>query len=152
MIKAWIDDNIKQKDFNKLYQDILGGKDEEISDEISSLLLENISFYDANESFYHGILIGIFSKIGRYRVFSNLESGAGRSDIILEPTRLKQPAIVIELKVASEIEKLEQKCDEALKQIENKNYDTYLKKRGFKNIIKYGIAFYSKRCLAKKSE
>ena len=151
MIKTWFDSNIKQKDFNELYQNILEGKDEEISDEISSLLLENISFYDANESFYHGILIGIFSKIGTYRVFSNLESGAGRSDIILEPTKLKQPAIVIELKIASEIEKLEQKCDEALKQIEIKNYDTYLKKRGFNNIIKYGMAFCSKRCLAKKS-
>ena len=149
MIKAWFDDNIKQINFDNLYQNMLDGKDEEISDEISSLLLENISFYDANESFYHGMLIGIFSKISKYRVFSNLESGKGRSDIILEPTRLKQPAIIIELKVAREIEQLEQKCEEALKQIENKDYDVYLKKRGYNNIIKYGMAFYSKRCLAK---
>ena len=130
MIKAWFDDNIKQINFDNLYQNMLDGKDEEISDEISNLLLENISFYDANESFYHGMLIRIFSKISKYRVFSNLESGVGRSDIILEPTRLKQPAIVIEIKTASKIEKLEQKCEEALKQIENKNYDTYLKKEG----------------------
>ena len=152
VIKTWFDNNIKQRDFRELYQNILEGKDEEISDEISSLLLENISFYDASESFYHGILIGIFSKIGIYRVFSNLESGIGRSDIILEPTKLKKPAIVIEIKVASEIEQLEEKCNEALKQIDTKNYDTYLRKRGFDNIIKYGIAFYSKRCLAKKKD
>ena len=152
MIKAWFDDNIKQINFDNLYQNMLDGKDEEISDEISSLLLENISFYDANESFYHGMLIGIFSKISKYRVFSNLESGKGRSDIILEPTRVKQPAIVIEIKVTSGIEKLGQKCQEALKQIDIKNYDTYLKKRGFDNVIKYGMAFCSKRCLVKKNE
>ena len=152
MIKAWFDDNIKQINFDNLYQNMLDGKDEEISDEISSLLLENISFYDANESFYHGMLIGIFSKISKYRVFSNLESGKGRSDIILEPTRVKQPAIVIEIKVTSGIEKLGHKCQEALKQIDIKNYDTYLKKRGFDNVIKYGMAFCSKRCLVKKNK
>ena len=120
--------------------------------EINKFLIKNISFYDSNESFYHGLLTGILGRIKDYSIYSNLESGGGRSDIILEPVDERKSAIIIELKIASEMEKLEKKCQEALKQIENKNYDTYLKKRGFDNIIKYGIAFCSKRCLVKKSE
>ena len=36
------------------------------------------------------------------------------------------------------------KAEEALKQIDEKKYDTRLKARGIKNILKIGIAFYGK--------
>ena len=152
IIKEWLKDRVKQKDFSALYQNLIDGNENELKLEINKFLITNISFYDANESFYHGLLTGILGRIKDYSIYSNLESGGGRSDIILEPVDERKSAIIIELKIASEIEKLEKKCQEALKQIENKNYDTYLKKRGFDNIIKYGIAFCSKRCLVKKSE
>ena len=113
-------------------------------------MIENISFYDANESFYHGMLTGILGKISKYRLYSNLESGVGRSDIILQPSRMKQPAIIIEIKVTKDIDELGTKCEEALEQIKNKQYETHLKKQGYKNIMKYGIAFMGKRCLVKK--
>lgn len=88
--------------------------------------------------------------MGKYRINSNLESGFGKSDLILEPTQIKQPAIIIELKVTKEIEDLEQKCKEALEQIEIKQYDTFLRKRGFSAALKYGISFCGKMCLVKK--
>ena len=150
IIKEWFKERIKHKDFSALYQNLINGNENEFKLEINKFLIKNISFYDSNESFYHGLLTGILGRIDDYSLYSNLESGYGRSDIILEPVDERNPAIIIELKVASEIEQLEEKCQEALKQIENKNYDTYLKKRGFDNIIKYGIAFCRKRCLAKK--
>ena len=61
----------------------------------------------------------------------------------------REAAIIIELKVAKEIEELKQKSEEALKQIEERKYQAYLKKIGCENIIKYGIAFCNKRCLIK---
>ena len=152
IIREWFKERIKHKDFSALYQNLINGNENELKLEINKFLIKNISFYDSNESFYHGLLTGILGRINDYSIYSNLESGYGRSDIILEPIDERKPAIIIELKVVSEIEKLGQKCQEALKQIENKNYDTYLKKRGFDNIIKYGMAFCSKRCLVKKNE
>ena len=150
IIKEWFTVKVKEKDFSELYKGLIEGNKEEITDELSEFLLENISFYDVNESFYHGVLTGVLSRISKYKIYSNLESGRGRSDIILAPKRLKQVAIIIEIKVAKTEGELETKCDEALRQIENKKYDTYLRKENLKNIIKYGIAFYGKICLVKK--
>lgn len=42
IIKAWFDEKIKEKDFSTLYQNILDSKEEDIADEISALLLQNI--------------------------------------------------------------------------------------------------------------
>ena len=55
--------------------------------------------------------------------------------------------IVIELKYADD-GKLEKACSEALKQIEEKKYAEGLKRQGMKKIMKYGIAFYEKECMA----
>ena len=151
IIKHWFEEKIKSKNFDSLYDNIINGDEENLSDEISDLLLENISYHDANESFYHGILTGILTRIDQYRLYSNLETGLGRSDIILAPNRLKQPAIIIELKTAKNEDELENKCQEALEQIEKNKYDMYLRKENFKNIIKYGIAFCGKRCFIKKA-
>ena len=151
IIKNWLDEKIKSKDFSDLYNSLINGDEENLSDEISDLLLENISYYDSNESFYHGILTGILSRIDKYRIYSNLETGLGRSDIILEPTKLKQPGIIIEIKTTKDIQELENKSQEALEQIESKKYEIYLNKLGFDKIIKYGIAFCGKRCLVKKA-
>ena len=73
IIRYWFEEKVKEKDFSELYSALLDGDEETLSDEISEFLLENISFYDAKESFYHGILTGILSRIGRYRIYSNIE-------------------------------------------------------------------------------
>jgi hypothetical protein len=59
-------------------------------------------------------------------------------------------AIIVELKVAKEFDKLSNACENALKQIEDKNYAADWDKEGYKNIIKYGIGFYKKRCEVRK--
>ena len=150
IIRYWFEERVKEKDFSELYSALLDGDEETLSDEISEFLLENISFYDAKESFYHGILTGILSRIGRYRIYSNIESGLGRSDIILVPYSFRKPSVLIELKIAKSEDELETRCSEALNQIENKKYDMYLRKENFKNMIKYGVAFCGKICQVKK--
>lgn len=67
-----------------------------------------------------------------------------KADSILTPDR---SGIVIELKYAND-GNLEAACAEALKQIEEKKYAEGLKRRGTKKIMKYGIAFCEKECMA----
>ena len=150
IVRNWFEEKVKEKDFSNLYKSLVNGDEEELRREINKFLIENISFYDAGENFYHGILLGICGRIKDYVIYSNMESGLGRSDIILQPIDDRDVAIIIEIKVTKNIDEIENKCEEALAQIENKQYETLLKKQGYKNIMKYGIVFIGKRCFVKK--
>ena len=150
IVRNWFEEKVKEKDFSNLYKSLVNGDEEELRREINKFLIENISFYDAGENFYQGILLGICGRIKDYVIYSNMESGLGRSDIILQPIDDRDVAIIIEIKVTKDIDEIEKKCEEALEQIENKKYETLLKKQGYKNIVKYGIAFIGKRCFVQK--
>ena len=75
---------------------------------------------------------------------SNKESGDGYSDILIE-TEDQETGIIIEIKYA-ETGKLEAVSEEALKQIEDRRYEEQLLEEGVEYILKYGIAFYKKKC------
>ena len=82
----------------------------------------------------------------------NREAGSGRADLLLREERLYGRAMILELKVADDVRKMEGKCEEALRQIEAQDYDTELAKDGCQPILKYGICFYKKGCLVKMAE
>jgi hypothetical protein len=85
-----------------------------------------------------------------YIVKSNRESGLGRSDIIVRnPVNLNGDAYIFELKSVKNINDLEKECDAALDQIDDMHYDSELVSEGYKKIVKYGVAFYKKSCIAK---
>ena len=151
-ILKWFNDNIKHRDFSKMYEAIINKNPEVFEEELADVLLETISFNDAYENFYHGFVTGVLSNMKRYLIKSNRESGKGRSDIIIRAVSRRGAAVILELKVAKSFDELEKKADEALLQIEEKNYEAELRSDGYKNIIKYGIAFYGKDCLIKLGE
>jgi len=123
----------------------------------SQFVLETLSFYDVNkkneEAVYHAFLLGILVSLTDYEVISNRETGLGRVDIILlhkeDKNRL---AIIMELKTIDEFEEetKELALDKALKQIEEKKYETDVKKRGYNNILKMGVVFDGKRVWIKQ--
>lgn len=76
--------------------------------------------------------------------------GEGYSDILIE-TENSETAILIEVKYAND-RNLEQACEQALKQVEERKYDEELRENGIDNILKYGIACYMKRCRVKLAE
>ena len=96
------------------------------------------------ENFYHGILIGILGFADTWSVSSNKESGDGYSDILVE-TDDGETGIILELKYAED-GKLDESCREALRQINLRRYEEELLDEGVEHILKYGIAFYKKRC------
>ena len=151
-VLSWFDENIKTRDFTKMYNAIIESKPEIFEEELLDVLLESISFNDAYENFYHGFVTGILSSMKGYTVKSNRESGNGRGDIFIRPVSRRKAAIILELKVCKNFNELEQRADEALNQIEEKKYEMELKDDGYNNIIKYGISFFKKDCLVKIQE
>ena len=132
-----------------LYESLLNGDAEKMGEILSENLMETISFYDYQESYYHGFLAGLLRPMGNYIVESNRESGKGRPDILVRYPSVRGKAVILELKVAKTYQELEKKCEEALRQIEEKKYEEGLRREGYKDILKYGVAFYKKECMVK---
>ncbi|WP_026511989.1 AAA family ATPase [Butyrivibrio sp. LC3010] len=143
----------KSDDAYHLFDALIEGNDKEAERIFSDYLINHISIRDINvkkemkENFYHGYLLGLLSAVTR-AVVSNRESGDGFADILIKAPE-KRVGVIIELKYA-ENEKLDQFCDEALRQIENRDYEQTLYDAGMDTIISYGIACYKKRCRIKK--
>lgn len=121
-----------------------------IQDMLHDYLWDSISVRDTDvridrkENFYHGLLLGLLQSQGNWLIQSNAETGEGYSDISVSASR--HTGIVIELKYAND-GNLESACAEALRQIEEKKYAVGLQRRGMKEIICYGIAFWEKECM-----
>ena len=148
-IREWFNQRVRAADFRPFYEAVLSGDSERMADFISRQLMGSISYYDNAESFYHGYLVGTFSGLEGYELASNKEAGDGRPDIVLSPFTPKQPAVIIEIKVAKKFPQMEAMCDAALAQIEEKNYAAELEEEGYQKIIKYGICFCRKACMVK---
>lgn len=116
----------------------------------SAFLARTISIRDTwvprgrKENFYHGMLLGLLSHREDWGIFSNVESGDGFSDILIESGD-GELGIVIEVKYPDGGD-LEKGCQEALEQIERMGYEEKLKQDDIETVLKYGIACNRKKC------
>ncbi len=142
-----LDNIIPQATAISIQEAIYSGDGVKLQTLIQTLLTQSVSCYDtAGENFYHGLMLGLCALLGGSYLTSNRESGDGRYDIQLMPKNDILPGIIIELKAkkgcsADELKKL---SETALKQIEDKKYDTEMTAKGVKTIYKYGVAFSGK--------
>ena len=122
---------------------------DEYEERLQEILLTSVSYNDTkkgNEAFYHGLIMGMGLYLeGEYITKSNIESGLGRYDFVIEPKNKTKRAYIMEFKSTDNIEKLEEVSKEALRQIEDKKYDISLKQNGIKDITYLGIAFCGKQ-------
>ena len=122
---------------------------------LEDFMVKSISSIDgANESFYHGMMLGLCAILGnRYKIRSNRESGLGRFDIQLMPLTKGMPGFIFEFKhTKDEHIDLSTLADSALQQIEAKKYDTELRDNGVTSIISIGIAFRGKSAVVRRGE
>ena len=146
-IQKWFQDYAASCDRRKLFAAVWNGDTEQMSVEMNRLLRQTISSYDYREDFYHAFLAGIFAGAG-YMVESNKEYGEGRSDIVVKDLRDGRAA-VFEVKYAKRLTDLEQECEKAVMQIDDRMYAKTLEDR-YDQVSCFGIAFYKKRCLIQK--
>ena len=131
-----------------MMEDLIAGYVVPFSKTLERYIAYLVSSYDAanKESFYHGFLLGMTALfVPEYVVESNRESGYGRFDIAIFPKDTDKAGVLMEFKAADSEAQLKDKADEALRQIEEKQYGTEFEKRGISKVWKYGIAFCGKQ-------
>ena len=152
-IRGWFDTKISNTD-NTLFIKALEQGDCKAAEKfINKLLTKAMSYFDNTESFYHGFMLGLLSITKDYRVDSNKESGNGRPDIMLkDESGSIDRVIIMEFKIAKSKRQLESKCNEALKQIENKQYAEPFIYDDYDIVQKYGISFFDRKCRIKQGK
>ena len=153
-VKELFKDSFLEKYFGRgnklsdLMEALTENRIEDYEESLQEILLTSVSYNDTkkgNEAFYHGLIMGMGLYLeGEYITKSNIESGLGRYDFLIEPKNKSKRAFIMEFKSTDSVEKLEEVSKEALKQIEDKKYDISLKQNGVKEITYIGIAFCGK--------
>ena len=146
-VAAWFKNKLLGEDRTELFNAVWSGDAEKLTVEICKFLGDTISYYDYKEDFYHAFLAGLMSGVKGVKVESNREVGTGRADVILKNPRMARAAI-FEFKHAETEKQMNSKCDEAVKQIAERQYSFPFREE---TVYKYGIAFYQKKCLVKKA-
>ena len=151
-IREWFKDSVgrDKTTLDDFAAAMLRGDESQVEKIFGDYLWNTISIRDTavskerKENFYHGILLGLFGFMDNWIVKSNVESGIGYSDILIEAFDCRV-GIVIEVKYAED-GNLDAACKKALGQIEEKSYEARLQEDGMRTILKYGIACYKKDC------
>ena len=133
---------------NILIKALEGGDIKKFEETLGEIMINMLSHFDLDkemEKIYQVFMIGLVGFLmGKYEIISNDESGYGRYDLAMIPIKSNEKAYLMELKISKTKKGMEESAEKALKQIDEKKYDTKLKARGIKNILKIGIAFYGK--------
>lgn len=159
MIESWFAE--EDSAYGNFKEALLAGDLDYMNQFMNQVALQSFSSFDSGtkpsenlepERFYHGFVLGLIVDLaGKYHIMSNRESGFGRYDVVMEPLQKQFDAIVMEFKVQNPAkeESLQHTVQNALLQIEEKNYDPELLARGIpkSKIRHYGFAFCGKKVL-----
>lgn len=134
---------------NELYQELVDGDAKKVNLLLNDILLRSISYFDNQESFYHGFLVGLLND---YEVVSNRESENGRFDVCVLPENILGTVVLIECKHSISEDDLIDDAKEGARQIVEQKYLEEHRFKKYENAIGYGISFYKKQCYVVKVE
>ena len=148
-IRSWFIDHINRDSRTDILESIIHADAEKLEDLLCTWLTNTISCFDEQENYYHGFVTGLVSGFNGYMVVSNRESGNGRFDLVVKQRSRWHHAAILEFKVVEKYNQMTKACEDALKQIEEKDYEASLRDEQYENIAKLGICFCQKRCRVK---
>lgn len=137
---------VRKEDF---YQCLVREDVDQANEILGDILSRSISYFDNQESFYHGFLVGLFS--GK-KIKSNREAMNGRFDLCILPKQIFQTALILECKHSKSVKELVSDAKEGAKQIIDNKYEDEIINDGYLHVKGYGISFYKKYCYIVKAE
>ena len=141
--------------FRELINSLVRGDMYRFEERLKYIFMTSPSHFDfkQEEANYHLFILGMLIQLKReYKVKSNLETGRGRTDVLVLPYDKNKLGFVFEFKVSKNIEELETKAEEALKQIDEKNYEVIMQDEKINHYFKIGMSFYKKDLAIKYEE
>lgn len=130
-----------------LYQSLVKGEVDQANELLGDILSRSISYFDNEESFYHGFLVGLFS--GK-KIKSNREAMHGRFDLCILPKQIFQTTLILECKHSKSVKDLIKDANVGVQQIIDNKYEEEIINDGYLHVKGYGIAFYKKYCYVVK--
>ena len=132
-----------------LYQCLVREDVDQANEILGDILSRSISYFDNQESFYHGFLTGLFS--GK-KIKSNREAMHGRFDLCILPKQIFQTALILECKHSKSVKELVSDAKEEARQIIDNKYEDEIINDGYLHVKGYGISFYKKYCYIEKAQ
>ena len=148
-IRSWFIDHVNRDSRTDILESVIHADAEKLEDLLCTWLTNTISCFDEQENYYHGFVTGLVSGFNGYMVIFNRESGNGRFDLVVKQRSRWHHAAILEFKVVEKYNQMTKACEDALKQIEEKDYEASLRDEQYENIAKLGICFCQKRCRVK---
>ena len=153
----WLEENIGSQKLSQMLKALTEGDVESFSQIFKEFIVNSLSYFDTSgseaEKVYHAFVLGLLLNLrDAYQIKSNRESGYGRYDIMIIPDDKKKLGIIIEFKKINQFsnENKEEALASALKQIEDKNYQSELNSLGIDKILKLAVVFAGKEVEIKK--
>jgi hypothetical protein len=158
LIEKWFKETMTNEKYMVMLETLLTGEIEIFAGIFKEFVISNLSYFDVSgkepERVYHAFVLGMLVSLSEnYDVKSNKESGYGRYDVMIIPKNISKLGVIIEFKKIDDFldTTIEGATITALKQIEDKKYETELLDRGIKDIIKLAIVFKGKEIKVTKA-
>ncbi|MCF8367100.1 MAG: ATP-binding protein [Bacteroidales bacterium] len=161
VIETWFNESIGSKELDDMLNALIANDIRTFERILSKFVLETLSYFNVGrrtkevERVFQAFLLGMPTGLkDRYEVYSEKESGYGRFDVSVIPKDKSKQAIIMELKSIDTFnnETKDQTLEAALRQIEDRQYETVLRQQGCTNIMKIAVTFDGKRVWAKTAE
>jgi hypothetical protein len=150
IVEGWFSRAISLESYDSFVRSLFTGDMDKFKIYLSNYIMQSGSYFDFNsntsEQVFHVFVLGLVVGLrDRYSIYSNHESGLGRFDVIFMPKNKGDKGIVLEFKKSASVELLLNKAQEALEQINTKEYVTIFKQAEVIEVIAIGMSFCGKK-------